>query len=111
MKAYLGSGDIAPRIIDLGTRWRWMVSFTLLPLYPQGKSPCYPLDRRLGGPQSRSERGGEKNSQPLPVLEPPIIQPAAQRYTTELFRLFRQLLHTNYTRNVDLSINAVLRVT
>jgi len=27
-------------------------------LYPQGKSPSYPLDRRLGGPQSRSERGG-----------------------------------------------------
>jgi hypothetical protein len=25
-----------------------------------------------------------KNSQPLPGLEPPIIQPVAQRYTTEL---------------------------
>jgi hypothetical protein len=40
------------------------------------------MDGRLGGPQSRSERGGdEKNSQPLPGLEPPIIQPVAQRYT------------------------------
>jgi len=40
-----------------------MVSFTLPPLYPQGKSPHYPLDRRLGGPQSRSGHGGEeKNS-------------------------------------------------
>jgi hypothetical protein len=30
----------------------------------------YPLDRRLGGPQSRSGRGGEeKNSQPPPGLE------------------------------------------
>jgi hypothetical protein len=30
---------------------------------PPGKSPLYPLDRRLGGPQSRSGRGGEeKNS-------------------------------------------------
>jgi hypothetical protein len=28
---------------------------------PQGKSPWYPLDRRLGGPQSRSGRGGEAN--------------------------------------------------
>jgi hypothetical protein len=38
-----------------------------------------------GGPQSRSRHGEEeKNSQPLPVLELPIIQPAAQRYTTEL---------------------------
>jgi len=33
---------------------------------PQGKSPWYPLDRRLGGPQSRSEHsdGEENNSQP-----------------------------------------------
>jgi hypothetical protein len=26
-----------------------VVSFTPRPLYPQGKSPLYPLDRRLGG--------------------------------------------------------------
>jgi hypothetical protein len=38
---------------------------------PQGKSPWYPLDRSLGGPQSRSGRGGEKkNSQPPPGIEP-----------------------------------------
>jgi hypothetical protein len=30
---------IAPCILNLGTRWRWVVSFTILPLYPQGKSP------------------------------------------------------------------------
>jgi hypothetical protein len=66
------------------------------PLYPQGKSPCYPLDRRLGGAQSRSGLGGEeKNSQPLPRLEPPIIQPLAQRYTTELSRLHVLMQITN----------------
>jgi hypothetical protein len=59
------------------------------PLYPQGKSPWYPLDRSLGGIQSRSGRGGEeKNSQLLPGLEPPIIQSVAQRCTTELSRLY-----------------------
>jgi hypothetical protein len=36
---------------------------------PQGKSLWYPLDRRLGGTQSRSGRGGEeKNSQPPAYL-------------------------------------------
>jgi hypothetical protein len=41
--------------------------FTPLPLYPQGKNPCYPLHWRLGGPQSRSGHcGEEKISQPLP---------------------------------------------
>jgi hypothetical protein len=47
MKTYWGSGGIAPRIFDLGTRWRWVVSFTPRPLYPQGKSPWYPLDGRV----------------------------------------------------------------
>jgi len=28
--------------------------------FPQGKETRYPLDRRLGGPQSRSGRGGEE---------------------------------------------------
>jgi len=33
----------------------------------QGKNPWYPLDRRLGGPQSWPGPGGEeKNSQTLP---------------------------------------------
>jgi hypothetical protein len=79
------SRGIAPRFLDLGTRWRWVVSFTSMPLYRQGKSPWYPLYRRLGGPQSRSGRGGEeKNSLSLPGLEPSIIQLVAQRCTTEL---------------------------
>jgi hypothetical protein len=34
-------------ILDLGTGWRWVVSFMPWLLWPQ-----YPLDRRLGGPQS-----------------------------------------------------------
>jgi hypothetical protein len=87
-KAWWGNVSIAPHIFDLCTRCRWVVSFTPRPLYPQGKSPCYPLDRRLSGSQSRSGCGGEKkNSQPLPGLKSPIIQPISQRYTTELSRL------------------------
>jgi hypothetical protein len=35
--------------LHLGKRWRWVVSFTPQPLYRQGKSPRYPLDRKLGG--------------------------------------------------------------
>jgi hypothetical protein len=83
----LGSEGIAPRIIDLGTRWRWVVSFTPRSFDPQGERAWYPLDRRLGGHDSRSGHGGEKkNFQPLSVLEPPIIQLVVQIYTTELFR-------------------------
>jgi hypothetical protein len=93
MKAYCGSGVIDPSILDLGTRWRWVVSITPWPLYLQGKSPWYPVDKRLGGLQSRSGRGCEqKNSQPLPGLESPIIHAVAQRYTTELSRLLTLLV-------------------
>jgi hypothetical protein len=88
MKAYWGSEGIALRILDLGTRWRWVFSFKTRPLYPQGKSPRYPMDERLRWPHNQSAYGGEeKNSQPLPGLEPPIIQPVAKGYTTELSRL------------------------
>jgi hypothetical protein len=61
-----------PSILNLGTRWRWVVSFTTPAALPPGKETLVPLDRRLGGPQSQCGRGGEeKNSQPLPELEPP----------------------------------------
>jgi hypothetical protein len=40
-------------------------------LYPPGKEPGSPLDRRLGGPQSRSgHRGYRKNPLPLLGIEP-----------------------------------------
>jgi hypothetical protein len=82
----LGSGGIAPRILDLGTRWRWVVSLAPRRFTSQVKSPWCPIGRRLGRPQSRFGYGGEeKNSQPLPGLEPSIIQPVAQLYTTDVF--------------------------
>jgi hypothetical protein len=56
---------IDPHFLDLDTSWRSVVSFTPRPLYPRGKSPRYPLDRRLGGPQSRSGRRGEEK-----ILDP-----------------------------------------
>jgi hypothetical protein len=42
----------------------------------------------MSGPQNRSGRGVEEKS-PTPCQDsnPPIIQPVAQRYTTELSRL------------------------
>jgi hypothetical protein len=43
----LEGGVTAPCILDFGTRRRWVVTFTLLPLYPQGKRPRQPLGGRL----------------------------------------------------------------
>jgi hypothetical protein len=62
---------------DLGTRRFWVVRFMPLPLYPR-----YPLDSRLGGPQSRSGRCGEKKNHWLPGSHPG--RPAS---TPSLYRL------------------------
>jgi hypothetical protein len=63
MKAYWGSGGKALLILwprhHVGVSGQLHASAALI----SGKEPLYPLDRRLGGPQSRSGRGGEeKNS-------------------------------------------------
>jgi hypothetical protein len=47
MKTY-GEWRYSSTIRDLGTSWRWAVSFTPRPLYLRGKSPRYPLHRMLG---------------------------------------------------------------
>jgi len=54
MKMVSETGVTAPRILNLGIRCRWVVSFTSRPLYPR-----YPLDRKLDGPQRRSGHSGD----------------------------------------------------
>jgi hypothetical protein len=39
VKAYRGTRGIAPLILNLGTRWRWVVNFTPRPLYPRKINP------------------------------------------------------------------------
>jgi hypothetical protein len=46
-----GSGSIVPFILTLDTRWRWVFSFRLRPLYSQGKKYLVHINRRLGGSQ------------------------------------------------------------
>jgi hypothetical protein len=68
-------------IRDLNTRWRWLVSFTPWPLYPRGKSSRYRLDRRLGGPQSRSECCGEEKNLVPARIRTAAVQFVARRYS------------------------------
>jgi hypothetical protein len=57
----------------------------VLAAIPPGKSPRYPLDRKLDEPQSRSRHCGvEIYSLPLPRIEPRDVQSVARRYTDEL---------------------------
>lgn len=47
-RPYMESGDIAPYILNHGSRWKSVVSLTLQMLYLQRKIPWHPLDRRMG---------------------------------------------------------------
>jgi len=71
IKMCWGSGGIAPYILNPALDGSGWSASRPGPFTPGGNNPHYPLDRRLGGPQSRSGRGGEeKKSQPLPGIEP-----------------------------------------
>jgi hypothetical protein len=113
----IGGRGIAPRILDLGIRWRWVVSFTLRLLYPQGKSPWYPVDTRLCGSQSRSGHSGEeKNFQSPPGIEPwnpdrPARNPALYRLSCHGSKYcsgtIKYLLHI--TKRVILHLNRLTK--
>jgi hypothetical protein len=55
-----GGGCLVAHFIDHGTNCWWVVSFMPQSLYSQGKSPWYPLDRRLGGLHSWSGWCGDE---------------------------------------------------
>jgi hypothetical protein len=44
----IGEWTYSSTILDLGTRWRWVVSFTPLPHYPPGTQPTVPIREEAG---------------------------------------------------------------
>jgi hypothetical protein len=71
METRVKSASIAPLFLtsEIGGR-EWSVSW-LGRFNPQGESPLYALDRRLGGPQCRSGPSeGKKNFFLLPGMQP-----------------------------------------
>jgi len=84
------SGGIAPRILNLGNRWRWVVSFTLRPLYPRGKSSGAHWRGGWFGHRTGLDSGANKKSLcPCRKLNP---GRSARDLVTILTKLFR-LLH------------------
>jgi hypothetical protein len=80
----MGEWRYRSTICNLGTGWRWVVSFTPLSLYLRGEIVAGThWIRRLGGPQSRSGCCWEDNSLPCRESNPSssALQPVARRYT------------------------------
>jgi hypothetical protein len=75
----MGDWRYSSTILDLGTRWRWVISFITRQLYPRGHNPRYPSDRFqwLSG-----HCGVEKKSLSLTGNRTPAVQPVARPYTS-----------------------------
>jgi hypothetical protein len=58
----MGEWKYSSTIIDLGTRWMRINTFTPQPLYHRGKIPRCLLDRRLDRPQKLSGLCGEEKN-------------------------------------------------
>jgi hypothetical protein len=81
----MGSGCIDPHFLDLGTSWRWVVSFTPRVLYPRGRRSRYPLDRRVDGLWAGPYDVEKRKFLTLPGLElQPLGRPARSQ---SLYRL------------------------
>jgi len=63
MKKY-GGMEIAPHILNLDTKWKWVVSFWRPGRYIPGEKASSP-QWIVGWPQHRSERGGEEKKYPF----------------------------------------------
>jgi hypothetical protein len=108
------SGYTDPCFLDPDTSWRWVISFTLRPPYPRGKSPRYSLDRRLVRPRNRFGRRGE-NSWPYRHLNsvPSVAQPVVSRYTDcaisvpVFLRNYSKFTYNIYAGVADLHYTAV----
>jgi hypothetical protein len=89
----MGECCIDSRFLDLGTSWRWVVSFTPRSPYPREYSHRYPLERRLSAPHCASGRHREVEILPPPRLEVRSLgRPARSQSLTDCTIIFKKYL-------------------
>jgi hypothetical protein len=115
-----GGGISVPRILDLGTKWRWVVSFTPRPLYPGQRAPG---THWIGwvGPRAGLDDVEKRKFLTLPGLElRPICRPARSqslyrmRYPRDYYVRFknmwnRHLLHRWRLKRIDKYIRLLIK--
>jgi len=94
------------RIINLGSKWTEIASFTLRPLWIRGKSLLY-IQERLGGSQNRPGSFDEDNK----FLIMSGIEFRNKSLLTDLFRLFWLHTHTHTIQVTLISSLSILPLT
>jgi hypothetical protein len=79
MKTYRGRRGTAPLVLNIGTRWRWVVNFMPRPHYPC-KEPRYPLKGRRAGHQTDGLGDMQNSLWLLPNSKPGQPSPWPGRY-------------------------------
>jgi hypothetical protein len=80
-----GSGCIDPHFLDIGTTWRWVVSFTPRPLYPGERAPGTRYIRGWVDPRTGLDDVEKRKFLTLPRLE---LRPLGRRARSQsLYRL------------------------
>jgi len=67
-----GSGGVTPLALSACTIWRCVVTFTPRAIYRRRKNSNYSLNKRVGGPKSRST-GEQNNLVPLLGIDPRLL--------------------------------------
>jgi hypothetical protein len=104
MKVYGGSGCIDPHFLDLGTSWKWVVSFT-----PGERAPGTHYIGGCVGPRAGLDDVEKKKFLALPGLEPhpSVVQPVTSRYTDYAIPApFYKSRGTNYTYSTSIYFNS-----
>jgi hypothetical protein len=105
----MGEWRCSSTILDLGTRWRWVVSFTPWPFYPPRKEPLISIGQEAGWTQKQSGHSGEeKNLLPLPGIEPWGFSPQAVAIPTGLSWPSWITASNKYSYNNSLYMNVYL---
>jgi hypothetical protein len=74
LKSHRERGGKAPPILNLTSRWRWVVNSILWMFYLLEKRPHYQLDRTLGVPEKKVPAPGENGTED--------VQPTTSHFTT-----------------------------
>jgi hypothetical protein len=74
VKAYRGTRGVAPLILKLGARWKWVFTIAPLPLYPREKIRPVPIEEEAGW---SGVFGEQRNLLSMPGFELQIAQSVA----------------------------------
>jgi hypothetical protein len=90
MRAHLARKGLALLIINLSTRWGWLVIATPRPVYLQERAPVL-IVQKAGGPHGRSGRARKRESAILDILVS-----LTERLFNNVYSIYIQVIYSTF---------------